>query len=119
MIFSQKIKIMKKLALLLCGIGSLAALSVYADNYSSPQPEPQYQEQCVPAPCYTDTVCNQLPCNVPVNCDTPVNCNAPVNCATPVNCAPDTVCAPAPCNVPQNAPQQAPAQSSTPVAVCC
>lgn len=91
---------MKKLALLFCGLGSLAFLSASAATYTTTQSEPQYQEQCVPAPCNTDTVCNQLPCNVPVNCNTPQNCNTVVNCATPVTCTPDTVCNPAPCNVP-------------------
>ena len=68
---------MKKLALLLCGLGSLAVVSVSAANYTSPQPEPQYQEQYQTVPCAPDT-CTNLPCNLPV-------------------CNPDTVCAPAPC----------------------
>lgn len=92
---------MKKLTLFLFGIGSLFALSVSAATYSSDQPVSQYQEQ--PAPCFSDTVCNQLPCNVPaenVPC-APVPCNndsvcSPVPCA-PAPCVTDTVCTPAPC----------------------
>ena len=72
---------MKKLALFLFGIGSLFALSVSAANYSSIQPEPQYEEQtqpCNPAPCQPDTVCNPAPCN-PAPCN-PAPCNpAPCN----------------------------------------
>lgn len=88
---------MKKLALLLCGLGSLAVLSVSAANYTSPQPEPQYQEQCVAEPCYPDTTCYQLPCNAPVAQEpsTPAPCD-PAPCY-PAPCAPDTVCNPAPC----------------------
>lgn len=84
---------MKKLALLFLGLGSLAAFSVSAATYPSEQAEPQYQEQCAPAQCYTPTADNQVPCNVPVNqqpCD-PAPCN-------PAPCQPDTVCNPAPCN---------------------
>lgn len=79
---------MKKLALLLCGLGSLIAVSVNATNYASPQQEPQNQEQCIAIPCNTDTVCNQLPCTQPVS-------QQP---CTPAPCNPDTVCNPAPCN---------------------
>ena len=70
---------MKKLALFLFGLGSLAAVSVSAANYSSAQPEPQYQEQYDATPCATPIADNQVPCD-------------------PAPCAPDTVCAPAPCN---------------------
>ncbi|MCH5224463.1 MAG: hypothetical protein J1D77_00640 [Muribaculaceae bacterium] len=106
---------MKKLALLFCGLGAMFALSLNAENYASPQAEPQYQEQCVPAPCAPDTVCNQVPCNVPVNvpCATP---EGVVPCATPegvVPCATDSVCNPAPCVTP------APAQTQTVNNVCC
>ena len=72
---------MKKLGLFLLGLGSLAAISVSASNYSSPQQEPQYQEQTQPAPCYNDT-CTQLPCNVP---DTVCAPCAPAPC-TPAPC---------------------------------
>lgn len=70
----------KKLALFLLGLGSLATVSLNAANYASPQSEEpsQYEQPCTPAPCYTDTVCNQVPC-------------------IPVTCTPDTVCNPAPC----------------------
>ena len=82
---------MKKLALFLCGLGSLAVVSVSAADYTPSQTqEPQYQEQCAPAPCAPDT-CTQLPCNVPVTSNQQqVPCNN-------VPCAPDTVCNPAPC----------------------
>lgn len=80
---------MKKLALFLCGLGSLAFVSVNAANYGpSETQEPQYQEQCQPVPCAPDT-CTQLPCNVPV-----ANTQQP---CTPAPCAPDTVCTPVPC----------------------
>lgn len=92
---------MKKLALLLCGFGSLAILSVSAANYTSPQPEPQYQEQCAPAPCVPDSACYQLPCNAPVA----VPCNT------------DTVCTPVPCNTP--APCTTPAPAPAVVPGCC
>lgn len=91
---------MKKLALLFCGLGSMFALSLNAADVTSAQPEPQYQEQCVPAPCAPDTVCNQLPCNVP-----------------------DTVCNPAPCVNPAPCDNPAPAESTpaqtTVVNGCC
>lgn len=96
---------MKKLALFLVGLGSLATVSICAaDNTPSQNQEPQYQEQCVPVTCYNDTVCNQLPCNVPVAqgqngantyCD-PVPCTTATYC-NPAPCATDTVCNPAPC----------------------
>lgn len=110
---------MKKLALLLCGLGSLVAVNASAMTYASPQNEPQYQEQCVPAPCVTDTVCNQVPCNVPAN----VPCNqtgnvqncTPAPCVTPANasnsgvvpCVNDTTCNPAPCVTPAPSQTQA------------
>ncbi|MCH5239500.1 MAG: hypothetical protein J1F38_04705 [Muribaculaceae bacterium] len=116
---------MKKLALLFCGISSLIALNLYAEAPVSSQQQPQYQEVCQPAPCYNDTVCNQLPCNVPVgatNC-TNVPCLTPAagNSATNVPCAPapcynDTVCAPAPCVTPAPAPAQTTAQVNN---ACC
>ena len=80
---------MKKLALFLFGIGSLAAVSVSAANYSSTQSEPQYQEQCQPVNCYNTPAENQLP--LAQEPCTPAPCD-------PAPCAPDTVCAPAPCN---------------------
>lgn len=74
---------MKKLALLLVGLGSLATISVSATNYTTTQPEPQYQEQCQP-----------------VACDQPVNNQLPLaqEPCNPAPCVPDTVCNPAPCN---------------------
>lgn len=121
---------MKKLALLFCGIGSLMAISASAMTNTTQQPETQYQEQCVPNNCYTDTVCNQLPCALPQATNSQGNSNqycAPVPCNTPVNCTPDTVCNPAPCNVqvPCNTPvpvrTPAPTQNTaqTTVQGCC
>ena len=83
---------MKKLALFLCGLGSLAIVSVSAATTETPSQtqEPQNQEYCQPVPCVPDT-CNQLPCNVPVTSNQQqVPCN-------PAPCSPDTVCTPAPC----------------------
>lgn len=85
---------MKKLALSLLGLGSLLAVSVSAANYTPTQSEPQYQEQCQPAPCYTDT-CYNLPCNAPVN--NTAQSQEPCTPCNPAPCAPDTVCNPAPC----------------------
>lgn len=82
---------MKKLALLLLGIGSLMAVNIYAED-KTPQPEPSGQEYCQPTNCYTDT-CTQLPCTVPVNNSQTDN---QLPCA-PVPCNTDTVCNPAPC----------------------
>lgn len=84
---------MKKLALLLVGLGSFFAVSLSTSNYASAQSEPQYQEQCAPV-AVTDTVCNQLPCNVPANCTTPVTCSPDTVCAPAPACAPAPVCAP-------------------------
>lgn len=70
---------MKKLALFLLGLGSLATVSLSAFAYSPTQSEPQYQEQnydqvpcapdtCTQLPCVPDTVCNPAPCN-PAPCN--------------------------------------------------
>ncbi|MCH5226678.1 MAG: hypothetical protein J1F16_02495 [Muribaculaceae bacterium] len=63
---------MKKLALFLFGLCSLAAVSMSA-GINSAQSDPTWQ-----APCTPDTICAPAPCY-------------------PAPCAPDTVCAPAPC----------------------
>ena len=88
---------MKKLALLLCGIGALAFVSASASDYVASQNEPQAQEQCQPAPCYPDSTCYMLPCNLP---------------AADVPCTTDTICNPAPCNV--AAPCYTPTPCTTP-----
>lgn len=88
--------IMKKLALLLCGLGSMFAISMSAATYASPQSEPQYQEQTqvcntAAAPAY------QVPCNVPENCNTVNNGETTAVPCNTVPCVTDTVCNPAPC----------------------
>lgn len=75
----------KKLALLMLGLGSMVAFSMYASNDTSVQQDPCYVEQCAPAPCYTDSTCNQLPCTTDTVCNpvpcTPAHCNpAPCGC---------------------------------------
>ena len=96
---------MKKLALLLCCLAGFTAFSLSASTNTEGKTEPQYQEQCAPAPCDTPTtVCNQVPCNVPVNAqNSTITTNGAVPCTTTVvPCATDTVCNPAPCDVPVN-----------------
>ena len=80
----------KRLAIFLLGLGSLAAVSVYAGNNYPVQDATTPTEQCTPAPCDTvpcnpcDTVCTNLPCNTEVPCN-PAPCNTPVPC-TPAPC---------------------------------
>lgn len=91
---------MKKLAILLLGLGSLAVVSVNANNLpQSEQTQPvavcQPYAYCQPAPCDSvpcvpaDSTCYQLPCNAPAN--VPCTTDANVPCYTPSN---------VPCNTP-------------------
>lgn len=73
---------MKKAALFLLGIGSLVAVSVYAQTTAQNTQEPV--PVCEPAPCATT--------------DQPVNVVPCCGVETPVTCTPDTVCAPVPCD---------------------
>ena len=78
----------KRLAALLLGICSLAAIGVYANNETPATPSDP-AVPCAPVPCYP-APCDTVPC---VPCDTvcaPVPCTtpAPAPATTPVPCYP-------------------------------